>query len=145
MTSPCTLLRQLLTADRRAAAKLANLLKHAVTADPAAIAPCRALLLQAAEECTDLRVRWNLLATLAALPWKGAQRARVLALAWSSLEVSDPFTRVHALELLFQLARGDASLERQIIPVLDLFEDAGTASMRARARSVRKRLARASE
>ena len=81
-------------------------------ADRAAIVPCRTLLLRTAEEQTELRVRWNLLAILAVLSWKGARRARVLALARSSLDASDTFTRVHALELLFQLTRHDAALQR---------------------------------
>jgi hypothetical protein len=84
--------------------------------------------------CEELQARWNLTIVIGGLELRGEDRALAAELMFDALRSESAFLRTFAMQGLWDLARDDAALMRQVRPMVQEFAVTGTAAMRARAR-----------
>ena len=121
--------------DRAAVAgRAANALKKVQQMRPEALQPHAKRILRVAMVCKQLQARWNLTIVIGGLELRGEDRALAAELMFEALRSESAFLRTFAMQGLWDLARDDAALMRQVRPMVQEFATTGTAAMRARAR-----------
>ena len=100
----------------------------------------KAQLLGLAEETTQAEVRWHLALMLPRLALTCSERARVADTLREYLNDHSSIVRTFALQGLAELAPVDASLEAEIVSLLEQCSRNGTPAMKARSRKLLKRM-----
>jgi hypothetical protein len=124
--------------DRLVAARAANALEKATRGHSEWLSPWRRELIGLMEETRLKEIRWQLALMVPRLKLDAPERARVFAVLVRYLEDSSSLVKTFAMQGLFDLAEGDASLRSEVLEKLQVLELAGTPAMRARGRNLLK-------
>lgn len=137
-------LKQLVEAasDSRAVVSIraANALKKVQEKKPELLAPHAGKLVRCALECEELRTRWNLTLVVGELPLRGRDRKLAIDLMFQALANPSGFLRVFAMQGLFNMADGDATLQARVRTVIERSLEDPSAAVRSRARKLLPKL-----
>ena len=137
-------LKQLVEAasDSRAVVSIraANALKKVQEKKPELLAPHAGKLVRCALDCEELRTRWNLTLVVGDLPLRGRDRKLAIDLMFQALTDASGFLRTFAMQGLFNMADGDATLKPRIRTVIEKALEDPSAAVRARARKLLPKL-----
>jgi HEAT repeat protein len=122
------------------AERAANALKKVQAEASRALDPFAAPLIRAALRCEVLKARWNLWAVLGGLALSAPQRAVVVDRLFEAMQASSALERVHAMQALADVSKGDAALQARVLGLLGRFADDASAAVRARAKRLHPRV-----
>jgi hypothetical protein len=106
---------------------------------PELLAPFKAELLGLAEETMQAELRWHLALMVPRLPLSRAEHERASSILRRYLTDRSSIVKTSALQGLAELARGDASLQLEMIDLLEKTCCTGTPAMKARSRNLLKK------
>jgi hypothetical protein len=103
---------------------------------PEWLAPHKAMILDLAAEAIKQELRWHLAQILPRLDLVGQERQRSVAVMFAYLADPSRIVQVCAMPTLARFAVNDATLRRELAPLLHVREQNGSTAVRARARKL---------
>lgn len=140
---PPELLHEMWNADPMIAMRAADALEKITRKRPEVLQRFKKELLGLAEETRQQELRWHLAAMLPRLQLSSAERRRVMETLTRYLEDKSSIVKTFALQGMFDLSVQDSELRSQVEELLTVAVSTGTAAMRARARKLLRRMAKA--
>jgi len=104
--------------------------------------PFKAELLGRAQETTEAELRWHFALMLPRLPLTPMERERAREILRSFLNDRSSIVKTFAIQALVDLAQGNASLQTEVIDLLERSCRTGTPAMKARSRKLLKKFNR---
>jgi len=107
---------------------------------PEYLQPYRREILHRLTRTGQMEVRWHVAQLIPRLSLTRSERALAVVILIGYLSDRSSIVKTFAMQALADLARKDADLRAQVLPIIEALTETGTAAMRARGRMLMKQL-----